>query len=560
MSLDVPIQWRRAWCAWIATAALVGPVHAIEDIPEGGSRWVQGYDGNPPTPGFRVDGLLRIEAPDEPQPVGIHLESGRVEVGPTGRILVQHGPGGSRFFSGDLVNDGSILLNAVLLFHRDGAEWVNRGTVEAATHLGFGMTGKGAVFRQVSGEIRAADPSSRFEFYNQSRLIYEGGKVLALPRLVAATAEVRAEVTEELALRFLAQGSSFEGRFPEDLSITVSSDDAHGPAGLILRATTPIQGLVELSAASGSPGALIEMADEGITLGSRGVLRVKTGAGVSEIRGRLAVEGVLEVQGSARWTASGEGLTNRGRIRLPFGGRLQTTAPLVQTGGTLQIEGGELSPSQGLSLQGGVLIASGIVSGDLTNAALAVVDQEQPGRIRGKWNQTSAATLEVRVRETSADAEAALLVMGALNPAGTLRVVLGDGVRLTRGSVLRLVQAESIEGWFDRLVLPPLESGLHWQVFPSEHEVRLVVRDTPPTVLIEWIARDSGDRIRISGPWSTDTRVVLCVSHDLKVWTPIHRTGSFAGMTWFPIPEGQGSGTGVLTAYQAILVPAGSPD
>lgn len=64
-------------------AVFVLPVaRAIDDVPMGALRWVQGFDGNQPTSGFRVDGTLRIEAPDEPQPVGIPLESGRIEVGP----------------------------------------------------------------------------------------------------------------------------------------------------------------------------------------------------------------------------------------------------------------------------------------------------------------------------------------------------------------------------------------------------------------------------------------------------------------------------------------------
>ena len=537
-----------------------GTVHAIDDIPEGGLRWIQGYDGNEPTAGFRVDGRLRIEAPDEPQSVGINLSSGRIDVGTTGEILVQYGPGGSRFINGDLVNEGLVTLKSVLLFSRDGAEWVNRGVIEAATYMGLGITGKGARFRQVSGEIRVAGPSSRFEFYNQSRFIYEGGRVLARPLLVAASAEVASETTQKLALRFAAQGSTLEGRFPSDLSVAVASDEAFGPGSLLLNTVTPIEGVIELVAASGSPGALLQLPDSGMTLAPRGVLRVKPGAGLSEIRGGLAVEGLLDIQGSAQWSTSGKALIHRGKIRLPFGGRLQVTAPLVQTGGTLQVEGGELAFSQGLSIEGGTVIAAGILSGHLINGALAVVDQEQAGRVRGEWTQTSAGTLQVKVRETSVASGAALQVTGPLNLRGTLEVVLADGVQLSRGAVLKLVQADSLNGWFERLVLPPLAAGLHWQVVPSEDEVRLSVRDTPPPVLIEWVQRASGDRVRVSGPWSPETQAVLRVSHDLRNWTTVERRSPFAGLTWFPVPKPDEPGTAALTVFQAILSPVSPPE
>ena len=530
-------------------------VLGVEDVPEGGFRWIQGYDGNAPTQGFRVDGLLRIEAPDEPQPVGIHLESGKVEVGASGEIQVRYGPGGSRFILGDVVNDGLISLKSSLAFSRDGAEWVNRGVIEAVNDVGLGITGKDAVFRQVSGEIRLADPSQRLEFHNRSRFIYQGGKVSGRPVLIGASAEVQAEGTQALALQFLGEGSSLEGRFPEDLSVLVASDDAHGPGSLALNTPGPIEGLLELVAGSASSGAVLELPRDGATLGARGVLRVKPGAGLAEIRGRLALEGWLDVPGSARWTTRGESLTNRGRIRLPFGGRLQAAATMVQAGGTLQILGGQLELARGLSVDGGTLVASGTIAGSLTNGALAVVDQEQPGRVRGDWTQTSSGTLRVRVLETSPLAEPALQVTGPVSLRGTLEVMVADGVQLSQGAELRLVQASRIEGWFDRLELPTLEAGLHWRVVPSDGEVRLAVQDAPPPLLLEWLQGDLSDRIRVSGPWTPEMQLVVHVSRDLKHWTPFAGLDPFVGLAQFPVPRADDPSQVGTTVYQAFLIP-----
>jgi len=313
---------------WMA----VPDLHAIEDVPEGGLRWLQGYDGNAPTGGFRVDGRLRIEAPDEPQPVGLVLESGRLEIGPGGELLVQHGPGGSRFLQGDVVNDGLVSLNSVLLFSRDGAEWVNRGTIRAAMFMGLGVTGKGARFRQASGEIHSDEPGSRLEFYNQSWFIHGGGKVFGSPAIVASSARIEAAVTEDLRLRFLGPGCRLEGRYP----------------------------------------------------------------------------------------------------------------------------------------------------------------------------------------------------------------------------------ADAVRGCFARLALPPLETGLHWQVVPSEREVRLVVRRSPAPLVIEWLHRDGGDLLRVSGPWGSQQEVVLRVSPDLKQWTPFQRLFPFAGVATVPVPRNPGGEDGPMTVYQAVLGPVGS--
>lgn len=561
-SIHLPgARWARWTVFWaLALGAGSGAVLAIEDVPEGVLRWIQGYDGNPPTSGFRVDGRLRIEASDEPQPVGVQLESGRIEVGPSGEILVQYGPGGSRFIQGDLVNDGLVSLKSVLLYSRDGAEWVNRGTIEASHYMGLGVTGRGASFRQVSGEIRGADPSSRFEFYNQSRFIYEGGKVLVRPLLVASSARVDAEATQDLSLRFLGQDCRFEGSFPADLSVTVASDATFGSASLILTNVGAIEGLLELVAAEGSPGALLRFPETGATLMSQGVLRVKPGSGVTELQGPLSVQGLVSVEGSARWAASGRSVTNRGRILLPSGGRLSTAASLVQTSGTLQVDGGELVLSAGLSVEGGSLIAAGSLSGDITNAALSVVGQEQPARVRGSWTQASSGTLQVRVQSPAASLGGALQVTGTLNLGGGLEVVLADGLKLSDGAELRLMHADRLQGWFDRLVLPPLGSGLHWRVVPADQEVRLAVRTTPPPLVIDWLQRDSGDRLCVSGPWSTGLKAVIRVSTDLKHWTTYQGFGPFAGLLSIPVPLGGPPGPEGMTVYQAVLVPIGSPD
>jgi len=539
---------------WMA----VPDLHAIEDVPEGGLRWLQGYDGNAPTSGFRVDGRLRIEAPDEPQPVGLVLESGRLEIGPGGELLVRHGPGGSRFLQGDVVNDGLVSLDSVLLFSREGAEWVNRGTIRAAMFMGLGVTGKGARFRQVSGEIHADEPGSRLEFYNQSWFIHEGGKVFGSPAIVASSARIEAAVTEDLRLRFLGPGCRLEGRYPADLSVVVASDDVFGPVDLTLDPEGAIAGTLEVTASAQDSGAVVRCPGSGATLKAEGVFRILPGAGVSEIRGPLTIGGLLSVEGSMRWGASDGGLTNRGRLLVSDEGRLQLSAPLVQASGTLEIDGGSLDAPSGVTVTGGTVVAAGRLSGPITNAAIAVVDQARPARVTGRWVQTASATMRTVARFGPGSSGHALQVAGSLDLGGTLEVVSAGGSHLADGVELRLLQADAVRGWFARLALPPLETGLHWQVVPSEREVRLVVRRSPAPLVIEWLHRDGGDLLRVSGPSGLQQEVVLRVSRDLKQWTPFQRLFPFAGVATVPVPRNPGGEDGPMTVYQAVLGPVGS--
>ena len=200
----------------------VTQARAIDDISAGGFLWLQGYDLNPPTHGFRIDGQLRIESTDEPQPVGINLSSGEVTNSPAGVIYVNNGPGGARFIAGDLWNDGLVTLNSVLLFDRDDAEVVNRGLFEAAPFSGAAVTGRRGIFRQVAGAVRFADSSSRFEFYHGSRFIYEGGNVFGEPLLAGSTAVISPAVTTDVSLRFVGVGSVYDGAITTNRTVKLA--------------------------------------------------------------------------------------------------------------------------------------------------------------------------------------------------------------------------------------------------------------------------------------------------------------------------------------------------
>jgi hypothetical protein len=546
-------------CA-LAMALVLPAARAIDDVPQGVLRWVQGFDGNQPTAGFRVDGTLRLEAADEPQPVGIPLESGRIEVGPEGRILVQHGPGGYRFIQGDVVNDGVVSLKSVLLFSRDGAEWVNRGTIEASTYMGLGVIGKGARLRQVAGEIRAADPTSRFEFYHQSWFVYEGGKVLARPVLVGSSARVDAASTEDLSLRFLGPGCRLEGRYPTDLSASVASDDTFGPADLTVDPSGAIGGTLELSATRGDPGVVLRIPDAGATLAPDGFLKVLPGAGICEIQGPLTLEGSRSIDGPTRWRSSRGGISLGGRILVGEEGRLSLTTPSVQTAGTLEVDGGALEAPSGLEITGGTLVAAGELSGRITNAAVAVVDPARPARMRGDWTQTSSGTMRAVARFGPTSSGVALKVEGVLKLGGLLEVVAAGGSQLADGTELRLLQAETLKGWFEKLALPPLQDGFHWQWVPLDREVRLKVRSSPTPLVIDWLRRDGADLLRVSGPSFQQQQVIVQVSRDLRHWTPFQRIFPFTGLATIPVPREALAEDAPMTVYQAILGPLGPPE
>ena len=141
-----------------------------------------------------------------------------------------------------------------------------------------------------------------------------------------------------------------------------------------------------------------------------------------------------------------------------------------------------------------------------------------------------------------------------------MEVVAAGGSQLADGTELRLLQAETLKGWFEKLALPPLQDGFHWQWVPLDREVRLKVRSSPTPLVIDWLRRDGADLLRVSGPSFQQQQVIVQVSRDLRHWTPFQRIFPFTGLATIPVPREALAEDAPMTVYQAILGPLGPPE
>jgi hypothetical protein len=548
---------------WLACWGCISVmVRGIENVPQGSLLWLQGYDLNPPTLGFRVDGQLRVESADEPQTVGVHLSSGKLTNSTTGVILVNHGPGGLRFIEGDLENHGRMTLNAVLLYTKNRSEFVQRGEVQLGAYSGIALTGRAAVLRQVAGEIRFTDRTSRLEFYSDSEFRYEGGMVLGEPLIAASHARLVSPIEGALSLRFGGLGSTLEGHLTTNLVVRLIADYRLGAASLRLTNVQSLEGLVELFASRGvvSPGASLALPSSGFTNTPHGILRILQGSDPVEVLGDLANEGSMDVQSPLRMRAQTTAFTNRGSILIGSGGSLDCETTLVQSSGLLTVlTGGELVARGGLTLLGGSFQSAGSVFGTVSNQSVATVFQDLRTRVLGDWIQGDEGTLRLMVQESTTEPEiAALEVTGSFEAHGTLDVRTVPGAFLTAGDSLSLVRAQRINGWFDRLLLPRLGSGLTWAVIPSENEVRLVVRAGTPPLALELVRTLRGVRLQLTGPVTTGFQAVIRSGDSNGTWTTFHQVFPFAGLTSVPISPSNVPDTEGLRLFQAELIPVDS--
>ncbi len=537
-------------------------VRGIDNVPQGSLLWLQGYDFNLPTPGFRVDGQLRVESADEPQTVGVHLSSGKLTNSSTGVILVNHGPGGIRFIEGDLENDGRMTLNALLLYTKNRSEFVQRGDVQLGAYSGIALTGRAAVLRQVAGEIRFTDITSRLEFYSNSEFHYEGGNVLGEPLVVASHARVISPIQGTLSLRFGGLGSTLEGHLATNLVVRLIADYRLGAASLRLTNAPSLDGLLVLYASPGvvSPGASLVLPTSGFTNTRQGILRILQGSDPVEVLGDLANEGSMDVQSPVRMREQTSAFTNRGSILIGSGSSLDCETTLVQSSGLLTVlTGGELVARGGFTLLGGSFQSAGSVIGTVSNQSVATVFQDLRTRVQGDWIQGDEGTLRLMVHESTTEPEiAALEVTGSFQAHGTLDVRTLPGSILAAGDSLSLVRAHRINGWFDRLLLPRLGSGLTWAVIPSENEVRLAVRAGTPPLALELVRTLRGVRLQLTGPATTGFQAMIRSGDSKGNWTTFHQVFPFAGLASVPISPSDVPNTERLLLFQAELIPVDS--
>ncbi len=146
-----------------------------------------------------------------------------------------------------------------------------------------------------------------------------------------------------------------------------------------------------------------------------------------------------------------EGITNEGTVTIDADSSLVADDPYIQTGGATYLNGGTLTAPL-VDLQGGMLGGSGVIVGDVQNAALMAVGSDGvPGSlaIQGDYTQTADGTLAMKIGGTDQGTGYDYLsVSGTATLDGTLEVSVLDGFFARRGDTFTLVSFDQLQGEF----------------------------------------------------------------------------------------------------------------
>ena len=538
-----PAPDRRNLICGLLALTLSGPAQALDDVPEGALLWLQGFDGNPPTPGFRVDGTVLLQSVDDIANIGINLSSGAITNSPTGEIRSEVGVSGARFINGSVINQGLVRLHSLTTFGAANARFENAGRFEVGPGARAQFTGKGGRFAQLAGELTVGD--SGFELYD-GQFEFSGGVVTGQP-LFFRTAVKGPTAGQPFRPRLVGPNGSYEGPLAVGLHLrALSAVGLGGDTAVTLIGAGELAGHLETASFSGGTVRLAVAA---------GTLHVQAGGqftvGVPTfLSGNWVNEGQLQLGGDLTVNNGTGTATNRAGVRVSPGRTLAFQGGFRHEAGELSLLGGTLVASGGFTVAAAVEELAGEIRGSVTNAAAATLSQALGGlRIGGAWANQPDGVMRWVLSEPELE-EPMLTVSGLLAAGGEGRVELESGFVPPLGARFPLVRFVAFSGHFSGFSLPPLPAGTFWNLERRADRWDLLVQDEPAPGTLRMTSGDSGEVLELTG--TPGPSATLFQSADLITWIPVRTERPFSGHLSFPVATGQG---GAAQLFRAAVTP-----
>ncbi|MBI4325651.1 MAG: hypothetical protein HY674_10355, partial [Chloroflexi bacterium] len=215
-----------------------------------------------------------------------------------------------------------------------------------------------------------------------------------------------------------------------------------------------------------------------LTNDSGGVINVNAGnGGARSITSDILNRGTFNANVGVTVGKSGGAFLNEGNVNVATNVNLTIAGAYAQAAGATRLNGGTLTVSAPIDIQGGSLIGNGTVAASVVSGG-QVSPGASAGRltITGSYTQNGSGTLEIELGGLVAATEHDQLnVSGAAQIHGRLRVNLVNGFSPTNGQSFAVLNCASLSGRFDNFDLAPLANGLDWEVAYGPRSVVLKV-------------------------------------------------------------------------------------
>lgn len=346
----------------------------------------------------------------------------------TGQLHFQAGPG-NHTFSGDLVNDGTVIVDQPTSFTKLDGSYTNNN--QFTINSTFTITNDGTLTNSATGVISGAGTVN--STLDNAGTVRATGGTLNLTDGPATNTGVF-EAVGDSTLNVTAPLSNLDAG-----TLTSGTYRSVSPAGTA--AVTIAGTAVETLAA----GTTAELSGDGVTMSFDG-------------------------------TALAGSLTdNAGTLNLFDGHHFNMTNALANSG-TVHLGGGGLGGMLSTSslANTGTLAGNGIVSGEVTNTSGTVAPGNSPGQITVDGDYTQGAAGELAIELLSQGNFDLLDVTGAATLDGILSVSLLSGFSPGQDNTWTILTAGQVVGTFSDPQLPQLTADLAWELLYEATSVSLV--------------------------------------------------------------------------------------
>lgn len=517
----------------LATLVLAPQVHAINDIPEGELLWLQGFDLNPLTPGFRVDGTLLLRSVDDIAHIGVNLSSGAITNSPTGAIRVEVGVTGARFINGSVLNQGEFKVDSGMSFNAANTYFHNTGSFTVGPSFVARFLGKGTQFTQEDGSLAVGERG--FELHDGT-FAFTGGEISGQPIFFRTQVTYATANGLPFEPRLIGPGGSFRGPLGPDLYLRIlGASGQGGDTAVTLADTGELRGRLEVGQYSGGSNVRIVAANGSLNLAPTGSFTVKpTGGTGAMLDGNLANDGLVSVATALTVANASATATNRATLSLQSGGSVQFAGGFRHEAGELNLNGTTLGAAKGFTIAGPGARLNGRILAAVTNdTTLNLSQNDGELRVTGSFANRSAAALSLELSEGGLPTPL-LSTTGALIADGRLTVTLIDGFEPQLGDSFPLFKMQSLSGRFRPLRLPYLPEGRYWHLLKTPTQWTLVVQDEAPLAELTTVVREGLPAIQLAGTPSRSA--TLYSSTDLKTWETLQTEEPFSGELTVSIP------------------------
>jgi hypothetical protein len=323
--------------------------------------------------GFTNNGTIVLTSANINTPA-LSITSGILTNSQTGTMQVQSGSTVSRYFTGDLVNNGNVSIDAAAAFNKLGGQYTNNNqfTISSGGRLDIfanGTSQSGATFEQLAGTLNVLGGFNQ----GSGTFKYTGGVINGAPA-IGGTLVIGTGITNAFAFQI--------SRNSLDSSALTLSDNVLLPGQLITLQNTPVDSQNGFT----NNGSLVVNGTGSIAQGFRiinGTLINDTSGtldvgGVSSLNFHLQNDGSVTVRANAtygNWTHYS--LTNNNQFSIAAGKTLNVSngSTFSQVNGTLDVLG-----TLNLYTQSTFKYLGGTINGtvNVTDSSLIIDGGSQP--------------------------------------------------------------------------------------------------------------------------------------------------------------------------------------